>query len=48
MLQFESGVGLVRMALDNQTVIAALDVYKSGLVQYVTDKILFQAQRIWK
>jgi len=47
MLQFESGVGLVRMALDNQAIIAALDACKSGLAQYLTDEILHQAQRIW-
>jgi len=40
MLQFKKKAGMVRLALDNQAIIASLDTCKSGLAQYLTDEIL--------
>jgi len=46
MLRFEKEIGEVRLVLDNQAVIVALDSSKSGPAQYLTDKILCQTQMI--
>jgi len=46
MISFKKNVSTVRLTLDNQAIIAALDMCKSGSVQYLTDEILHQTQTL--